>query len=227
MYLGITILYSLFHINDMARILIFGDSITWGYHDKEGGWVQRLRNFLYEKMLLDSDFDYPIYNLGISGDTTEDVLERFEFETKQRRKENEKVIIIFGIGVNDSQFFINKKELRIPPEKTKENIQKLIKLSKKFTEKIIFVGLTPVDESKVIPVPWRTEISYKNEYIQEYNEIIKFICKENKINFIEIFEKWTKFNYKKLLEDGAHPNSEGHEKIFEVVKEFLIKNKII
>jgi len=30
-----------------------------------------------------------------------------------------------------------------------------------------------------------------------------------------------------LLEDGLHPNSEGHKKIFESVKEFLIKNKII
>ena len=32
---------------------------------------------------------------------------------------------------------------------------------------------------------------------------------------------------KEDLEDGLHPNSAGHEKMFQRVKDFLIKNKII
>jgi len=213
----------------MAQILIFGDSITYGAWDKEGGWVQRLRKFLDEKNLIDSDSYYLVYNLGVSGNNSKDLLERFEFETKQRLKENEETIIIFAIGINDSQFIHSKKDNhRVPIGKFKDNIQKLIKLTQKFSSKIIFVGLTPVDETKTTPIPWSTDKSYKNEYIQKYNETIKNICDENKIYFIEIFEKLKEMSYQELLEDGLHPNSEGHQKIFEIVREFLInRNKII
>ncbi|MFQ6056666.1 MAG: SGNH/GDSL hydrolase family protein [Methanosarcinales archaeon] len=76
-------------------------------------------------------------------------------------------------------------------------------------------------------MPWATNISYKNESIQKYNEIIKSVCKENNVYFVEIFDQMMKLSYKKLLEDGLHPNSDGHQKIFEIIKDFLIKNKII
>ncbi|RLJ05332.1 MAG: hypothetical protein DRP14_02045 [Candidatus Aenigmatarchaeota archaeon] len=211
----------------MTQILIFGDSIAYGAWDKEGGWVQRLRKFLDEKNLTDSDFYCRVYNLGISGNSSKNLLERFEFETKQRLKESEETIIVFAIGINDSYFVHSENSHRVPINKFKENIQKLTDLAKKFSSKIIFVGLTPVDETKTTPIPRDADKSYKNENIRKYNEIIKSVCEENKILFIEIFEDWIKLNYKNLLEDGLHPNSEGHKKIFESVKEFLIKNKII
>jgi len=213
----------------MARILIFGDSIVYGAWDrgKEGGWVQRLRKFLDEKHFIEPDFEYSVYNLGVSGNTIGELLERFEFETKQRLEEGEEIIIIFQIGINDSQFVISENKLRTSPEKFKENIQNLIKVAKIFTQKIIFVGLTLVDESKTTPIPWNPNKIYKNENIKRNNEIIKSVCKENNIYFIEIFDKWLKSDYKNLLEDGLHPNSPGHQKIFETVKDFLIQNKII
>jgi len=34
-------------------------------------------------------------------------------------------------------------------------------------------------------------------------------------------------DYKGLLEDGLHPNSTGHKKIYEIVKGFLVENRII
>jgi len=153
------------------------------------------------------------------------LLERFEFETKQRLRE-ENGIIIFQIGLNDS-WISSLNELRVPPKEFKENIQKLINLAQKFTSKFVFLGLTPVEDEKVNPMPWAPGISYRNEYVKEYNEIIKSICYKNKIPFVEIFEEWVKLDYKSLLEDGAHPNSKGHQKIFETVKDFLIQNEII
>jgi len=62
-------------------ILVFGDSITWGTADFEhGGWVTRL--FIE----LGRDFEIDVYNLGVSGDKTPDLLERFESESKSRRR---------------------------------------------------------------------------------------------------------------------------------------------
>ncbi len=211
----------------MSRILIFGASITYGKWDLKGGWVQRLRNYIDEKSLSDPNFDYSIYNLGVSGDTTEDLLKRFELETKRRFWEEKEIIIMFQIGINDSQVVFGKNESRTSAQKFQDNIQKLIELSRKFSSKIIFIELPPVDESKVDPIPWYPKYSYKNEYIKSFNEIIKSLCEKNKIYFVEVFKKWRSGDYKTLLQDGVHPNSEGHEKIFETVKNFLIKNKIV
>ncbi len=141
----------------MKGFLVFGDSIVYGAWDKEGGWVQRLRKFLEEKQE-----DVLVYNLGVSGDTTDSLLERFQAEAKARLKDSEGVIII-SIGVNDSHLFKNKN--CVPLEKFQQNIKRLVSLSKEISSKVIFVGLTPVDETKTTPIPWDKDRFYKNEYI--------------------------------------------------------------
>ena len=204
----------------MSKILAFGDSITWGAVDPDcGGWVGRLKTLLE----VESNFEIEVYNLGISGETTNDLLERLESETKARLKEDQEITFIFAIGINDSLFIHSKNGLNIKPEKTKENIQKIISIAQQFSPRIIFVGLTPVDEVQTAPIPWNTDKSYKNEYIKEYNEVIKSICKEKDIPFVDIFEKWIESDYKKLLIDGVHPNPDGHKVIFELVRETLNK----
>jgi len=205
----------------MSIICAFGDSITWGAFDTEkGGWVERLKAYL-----LESDND--VYNLGVSGDKTPHILERFEIETKTRVEEGEDVILVFAVGINDSYFIQSKKDFMTPPENFKRNIQEIIERAQKISSKIIFVGLTPVDELKTSPIPWDTDKFFKNENIEKYNEIIRSACRENKVHFIEIFNNWIKSDYRDMLEDGLHPNSEGHKKIFETVKDYLIQNKLI
>lgn len=215
----------------MTIVCVFGDSITYGANDIEfGGWVHRLRKFLDGKSVASNHSSFFTYNLGISGDNTIDLLKRFKTEAKARLSdmdEGEEIIIIFSIGINDSQFIHDKSNFRVSKKEFKENIQKLLNLAKDFTSKIIFVGLTPLDETKTTPIPWNTNKSYKNEYVKSYNEIIKSVCEENKTHFIEIFEKIIKKDYKNLLSDGLHPNSEGHEILFDLVKEFLTDRKII
>ncbi len=74
-------------------ICIFGDSITWGAFDyKNGGWVGRLRNYFEEK-----DEEIEVYNLGVAGNKTKDLLARFENEVKVRKVD----VIVFAIGIND------------------------------------------------------------------------------------------------------------------------------
>lgn len=155
------------------------------------------------------------------------MLGRFDFEVKQRISEDEETIIFFAIGINDSQFIQSKNDFRTSPEKFKDNIHYLIKLSSKFTSKVIFIGFTPVDESQTTPVLWNANYSYKNEYISKYNEIIKSTCQENNIHFINMYEEFKKLDHKSLLEDGVHPNSAGHKKIFGIVRDFLLKKEIV
>ena len=103
----------------------------------------------------------------------------------------------------------------------------MIKLAKKFSSKIIFIEQTPVDEEKTVPLLWDSNKVYKNEFIEEYNKVIKDICLQNKVYFVEVYKEFKNSNYKNLLDedDGIHLNEKGHQKVFEIVKDFLI-NKL-
>jgi len=187
------------------NICIFGDSITWGAGDsKKGGWVERLKVYFGEK------YDINIYNLGISGNTTEDLLKRIENESRNRRPS----IIIFAIGTNDAQFIHSTNSNRISENDFKNNIKKLYEIAKKLVPKIIFIGLTLVDESKTRPIPWNTDKIYTNERIKKFDQIIKDFCFKNNLKFISINDL---LNNNDLI-DGLHPNTQGHIKIFKKIK---------
>jgi acyl-CoA thioesterase I len=201
-----------------TRISIFGDSITWGASDyKFGGWVTRLQNYFE----TDENNEIDVYNLGISGDTTNDLLIRFKTECLARNRHSQ--IIMFAIGTNDSQYINSKNNPRTSIEKFENNLEKLINQAKEFSDKIIFVGLAKVDESKLMPVPWSAEKFYDNDNISKYNSVIENISKKNTLPFINLFDLLDMGD----LEDGLHPNSKGHEKMFLKIKEFLLSNKIV
>ena len=185
------------------RVLVFGDSIAHGFWDDQGGWVQRLKS-LTDKQAVNrenlSDEYVTFYDLNISGDTTKEVIKRFEQETKARKSDRE-LSIIFTIGFNDSFEIVAKQKNIVLVDKFRDNLSVLISLAKRYTQKIFFVGLTPVDEPKVTPMPWAPEFSYHNDQIELYDSIIKKVCEQNNIYFIDILEEFKKQDYLELLED--------------------------
>jgi lysophospholipase L1-like esterase len=209
------------------NVLVFGDSLSWGAWDRRGGWVQRLRAFLDERSINEKIYDPLLYNESISGNTTMHLLERFEFETKQIVREGSVEMLIFAIGANDAGFFKSKNANWTDKKQFETNIRKLIELGRRFTDKIIFIGIFPADEKNSLPVSWAPDLYYYNKYFREYNDIIKSVCKNDNIIFIDIFQIFSKLDYSKMIEDGVHLNSLGHEKMFETVKGVLIKNKMI
>jgi lysophospholipase L1-like esterase len=199
-----------------TTICIFGDSIALGAVDPEnGGWVAQLRRYFET-----NDYDIAVYNQGVSGDNTDDLLKRFKVECEAREPQ----IIIFAIGINDSQYVKTKDNPRVSLEKFQNNLVELINQAKNFSDKIAFVGLTKVEESKVMPIPWSDEEKfYDNDNIVKYNEVIKKICDDNDLPFIDLLDLLDPVD----LDDGLHPNSEGHKKMFLKIKEFLLINKIV
>ncbi len=199
----------------MSRICVFGDSTGWGAWDLEkGGWVNRLWLFLAENGERETD----IYNLSISGGTTDTILARFEAEAKTREAD----ILIFQSGGNDAAYEHKEDNYQVPLDKFRKNIEEIIQRAKKITDKVVFIGFKNVDEAKTKPVPW-VDIYYTNENIEKYSKTMKDVCEERNVLFLNIFGLLAKED----LDDGLHPNAAGHKKIFEVVKEFLLENKII
>lgn len=204
---------------DKVTIIVFGDSITYGASDKEkSGWVNILRLYLENC----EDKKYKVYNMGIPGQVTDKLLERFRFECNFRFDKNDKTILIFAIGINDTQF-VNGED-RIDIENFKENIIELIRQAKQYTNDIHFIGLTNVDESRVTPLPLSITKSYLNLKIERFDNELEKICRSEMTNYIKMYNFLTIDE----LADGLHPNSKGHQKMFENIKEsflYLTRNK--
>lgn len=183
---------------------------------------ERLRKFLDRKNISNLPNFTLLYNLSISGNTTEDIVKRFDVESKIYLKDEKAHAIIFSIGINDSRK-INRKPV-LDQEKFRRNIISLIEKAQKFTPNIVFVGLTPIHPELV---QWSEDETYNIEDVQIYNDIISSVCREKNVYFIEIFEKLLTLNYSKLLEDELHYNTKGHQEIFRMIKKFLIQNKIV
>ena len=143
---------------------------------------------------------YFFFNLGISGDDSLDLLNRFDFEAKVRNPDG----IILAIGGNDSQFFLNKNNFRVDIKDTRKHFKELIKKAKKYTNNIILIGLTKVDEEKInsVFIPQKNKC-YKNEYLKKYDLAIQEVAKENNLIFIPTFDVLSEND----LNDGLHPNS--------------------
>lgn len=211
------------------KIFVFGDSIAWGAEDIEGGWVTRLKkDFDRENSESNTQNYSALYNLSVSGDTTREVLARFEREIQSRiTSEDNEVTILFAIGINDSQILTNSRENKISLPNFQFNLAKLHESAKQFSNEVIFVGLTTVDESLVTPTVWEDTSSYVNEEILQYNQCLQDFCDEKQLLFINIYEAWIQADYKSLLSDGLHPNTAGHEKLYMQIKSYWERNKRI
>jgi len=195
-------------------ICVWGNSIAWGAWDPEkGGWVNRLRLALEEV-----DDDLMVYNLGVSGDTSTDFLERFDGEAKAR----EPSTIIFSVGDNDAAVTLSAKKHLVSLEQFEKNIRELIRQARTWTDRILFVGTQGIDETKTNPVSWNSDIAYKKEDVKQYEDKIKQIASEKQAHFVAI--PWLEPHE---FEDGLHPNTKGHENIMQAVKKYLYDHKLI
>ena len=195
------------------NICIFGDSITYGAWDIEGGWADRLRRSLHAQTLQSRFAEYYwVYNLGIPGDTSDDLLERYRVECEAREPNS----IIFAIGSNDSSCMVGAIENRVPIERYRTNMLKLLRDTKKRADRVVCVGLTPVDEKHT--TPFDGVCTFSNEQVKLYDTELKNVCIEENILMVDV---WSLFNPVNDLSDGLHPNDRGHKKIHDAVKMFL------
>ncbi len=205
----------------MTNLFLFGNSITWGAEDPAGGWAARLRKWLEEQTHL-----VTVYNLGVCGDTSADLLARFQFEFESRRSAVDPNPILFAIGLNDTSRSKPRGKTQVSLSDFKKNITALAEQASQYNEKIAFLGLTPVWEQRIKDnaLPGSQIVWYDNKTIAKYNQELKEVCKQNIIPFIEVFDL---LEQKDIDNDGIHPNAKGHQKIFEQVKDFIVKNKFV
>lgn len=217
----------------MKKLFFFGDSITAGAWDGAGGWVGRLSREVINKTIQSqkhdqNSFECLPYNLGVRGNKVENILHRFEREIGERVTEDEDlstIKIIFAIGVNDTCYSNELKRCVTSKEVFVGTLEKIIESALYITKDISFVGMCPVDEDFLDPMKWLPTYSYKNEFISEYDNIIRDVCMKHQVIFCPLYAGLRSIpEYKSLLSDGLHPNEKGHEVIYKTIKNVLFKN---
>ena len=213
------------------NIFVFGDSITEGFYDTEcGGWCSRLIQDLMQKEVESGHTNNKhAVNFGIAGDTSEDVLARLTASLETRISSPNTPtddFLLLAVGVNDSQYDIQTGENRISIDATITNLEKIISTARQYLKTIVIVGIAPVYETRVQPMPWKVTHGYGNEVINKYNAALQQLATTSGIRFIDMDSVYQN-RESDFLPDGIHPNAAGHELIFQKVKEALVEESII
>ena len=205
----------------MDKILVFGDSIAYGKWDVKGGWVANLRKFIDETYNIGKNGNLLVYNLGIPSELAIGLEKRFTNELDSRINPEEKCLVVFAIGVNDS-CPNNRYASRQTPEIEFKSVLKMMALyAKERNCKVAFIGILPVDPAKSKGLLFTNEEAYK------YDQYISDVCNELEIKKLELFNKLIDIDFPNLLVDSAHPNSEGHRILSENIIAFLQEEKLL
>jgi lysophospholipase L1-like esterase len=201
----------------MQKLFIFGDSIAYGAWDPAGGWVERLRQWMFVTTRGDYNLGTFLYNLSIVGETTADLLRRFPAEMAARQPGD---LIVFAAGINDAQD-VDGQPL-VTPEEVGATVRTLVQRARAWAPRLCWIGLTPVDESRTLPIPWMPDRSYRNARVAAVDAAIQQTAAAEALPYLDLFSAWTADQaYPHRLLDGIHPNAAGHVQLCEQVKAFL------
>ncbi|YAF94910.1 MAG: GDSL-type esterase/lipase family protein [Nodularia sp. CChRGM 3473] len=199
------------------KIVALGDSLVYGFGDPEkGGWVEQLRRW----WILPDSSGHVLYNLGVRGDSTQQVAKRLEVEFRHRGELRNRVpdMIILSVGVNDSARLTRPNGRNYTDFAVFESeIAALLEQAQQLCP-VIFIGMVPVDESKM---PFLDCFYYSHGDQYRYKEATKLACSQRRIPYLDIFDQWMArgdtWRLKRLSADGLHPNTLGYQALLEDV----------
>ena len=198
---------------DPLKWIFTGDSITAGVKHTHGNrsYPEVFSERLRWEMRRSRD---QIINTGISGNTTRNIIEDFDWRIKQFNPS----VVSLMIGTNDCAEGRN-----VNLKLFKENLDSLI-------NRIRTLGAIPILHTPNLIIEDKAPDRAK---LSEYVEVIKQIAEDKKIILVDNWEYWKQANantsqvkvFKDWLNDPLHPNGAGHSEIARLMfKELSIFN---
>lgn len=178
-----------------GQTVLLGDSIMEIFNDGE----------LFAEYREKSGLD--VYNRGISGDTTDRLLERLDDNVVNIQPKN----IVLLIGTNDYGIFA---DIDYVYTNTVKIVNELI--AKCNDVNIVLMGILPVGKET------QTTRGRNNKKFTEHNSMIKKLAKDKSIHYIDLTDKLSDndgYFSPQYTYDGLHPNAKG----FEIIKDEIIK----
>lgn len=201
-------------------ILIFGDSIVFGLNDSNGGWATQLKIYYQKKEFLYKTDYKRIHNMGISGDTSQGLKDRFVTEFVARLNPNKIPVVIIGVGINDLAKSNSDYKYKVNLNQFIQNIFTIITEANKLAPaKIIISSILPVNET-ITMKPDSRGYTRSNKDVNIYNLALKNLSDENGLKYLDINSKFIVEKHLDI-EDGLHPNDEGHRILYNIYKDEL------
>ncbi|WP_158992907.1 SGNH/GDSL hydrolase family protein [Mucilaginibacter sp. L196] len=204
----------------MTHLLCFGDSITRGENDaKHGGWADRLKTYFIKDFLKEQHNEVCVFNLGIGGETTNGLKNRFktEFDARRLTDQNDQTIVTIAYGIND--LAISNANPAVSEEHFLLNMQECIKYALQKKAKVILINILPIVDAE----PKKNPKFRKPEDIGKYNSIIEKLSADFNISYVNVFSPFNKSKAQFLTPDGIHPNSKGHKLLYKTIKKQVLK----
>ncbi|WP_333661268.1 SGNH/GDSL hydrolase family protein [Chishuiella changwenlii] len=206
----------------MTNCLFFGDSITYGEYDGIlGGYVDFLKRFCHTEYYTNNAEEVNCFNLGIGGETTFGLLNRFTTEIEARLSPDNNLVFLF-YGANDLAIKDNQELVSL--NDFEANLQLTVKKAKVYTDKVYLISIIPISkqiDGVIVP----SGKFRSTEKIELFNQSIEKIAKEEKVNFLDVYTLFKEDKESLLSKDGVHPNEVGYKLIAEyikpIVKEYL------
>lgn len=200
------------------RILVFGDSITYGSWDSQGGWADRLKRELHRQYVdTGGETKVQLLNLGIGGEAGTGILARLEAEIEARQSTSWQFVFVFAYGTNDSRTLDGESQTTI--EQLRANTKQIIKVASTYSPRILFVGAPPIS----VPELGFKLHRYNDALIGQYSEVIRGVAETEGVSFMATRPAYEASADSLFAADGLHPNDAGHELIASLVRPELDK----
>ena len=199
MFLFATLLFGSFIFSGQLpaqelKILALGDSLTEGFGvEKEEAYPYLLEQALMEKGYT----QIRVINAGISGSTSASAVSRLKWYLRAKPK-----IMILALGANDG--------LRgLSVENMKKNLGSVIELAQSKNIRILLAGM-------------QMPLNYGKSYTDSFKKAYFELAEQYNIGIIPFLLKDVGAIPEHNLEDGIHPNQEGHRILTRNVMEHLL-----
>jgi len=175
-------------------IVAFGDSLTAGYNLPEESSYPAL----LQKKIQEKNMNYRVINAGISGDTTTGGLARIDWVLNAKPE-----IVILELGANDA-FRV------VPPERIRENLEKIVEKLKQKKVKILLAGM-------------KAPRNLGLDYAKKFDQIYPALAEKYDLALIPFFLTQVAMKPDLNLDDGIHPNEQGYQIVADTVWKKLEK----
>ena len=176
-----------------CSLLIVGDSLSSGYGLAAGeSWVDQLGTRLAE-----SAPDWRVVNASVSGDTTQNGLQRLSPALQRHRPQG----VLIELGGNDAM-------RGIPPAAIRQNLVALVNRAKVTGVWVVLL------EPPVLP-------NYGKPYATAVARLYKDVAREQKIILVSCFICSVGADPALMQADGIHPNAKAQGKILDTVWPYI------
>ncbi len=185
-----------------TRLFFIGDSFVNGTGDPEAlGWVGRVCAAVQA-----SGRPITFYNLGIRGNTTAQILQRWRTEVEARLAPGSKSCFVFSFGANDVTF--SNQARRLSHAESLDHARHLLTTAQALGP-VLMVGSPPIADD--------TEA---NQRLSLLCNDLSNVCEELAIPFVHTLQRLlstSTWMEEAIAHDGAHPGAAGYQALADLL----------